>query len=422
MAQDNLVIFRNVVVPSSATAGQASTVGEPSLGNDGTQIFYTGNWYAARSLNNAGAWTYINPFTTPPAADNGFCCDQTVIYDPSRDITLWLLQYIKKSNTNTLRVAVKLGTGGGPYDFFYDLRPGNVASQWGAEWFDYNSAALSNDFLYITSNGFDGATGVWRRAVVFRIPLDLLASGGAMSYNFFSTTSNGSLRCTLGARDVMYFGSHNSGSSLRLFTWRENSNAVSFNDIAVTPWLGGAYSAPGPDGNNWLSRTDPRITAAWQTCGVAGFMWTANRQTGRPRPFIRAVRIDTATKVKIDEPDIWNNGFAYAYPDACSNDAGGVGLTLFRGGGSAFPTHVVGIWNNTANAWQLADSRAGTNGPADTKWGDYLTCRRHSPDGFTFIASGYTLQGGSQRENVEPRYVHFGSQKYTRAVNRWINA
>ncbi len=243
-----------------------------------------------------------------------------------------------------------------------------------------------------------------------------------MSYNFFSTTSNGSLRCTLGARDVMYFGSHNSVSSFRLFTWRESSSAVSFNDIAVTPWVSGAYSAPGPDGNNWLSRTDPRVTAAWQTCGVAGFMWTANRQSGRPFPFIRAVRIDTITKAKIDEPDIWHNGFAYAYPDACSNDAGGTGVTLFRGGGPAFPTHVVGIWNNTTNSWQLADSRAGTNGPADTKWGDYLTCRRHSPDGFTFIASGYTLQGGADRANIEPRYVHFGAQKYTRAVNRWANA
>ena len=55
MALDNLVIFRNVALPSSATSGQTSTVGEPSLGNDGTQIFYTGNWYAARSLNNAGS-------------------------------------------------------------------------------------------------------------------------------------------------------------------------------------------------------------------------------------------------------------------------------------------------------------------------------------------------------------------------------
>jgi hypothetical protein len=422
MAPNDLAIFRNVALPSTATTGQTSTVDEPSLGNDGTQIFYTGNWYAARSLNNAATWTYVNPFTTLPAADGGFCCDQTVIYDPSRDLTIWLLQYVKRNNTNTLRIAVKRGAGGAVYDYFYDLKPGNVNSAWAAEWFDYNSAALSNNFLYVTTNSFDGATNQFRRSVVFRISLDLLAAGSAMSYNHFSTTANGSLRCTLGAREIMYFGSHNGGASIRLFTWPESSTSITTNDIAVTPWVGGVYSAPGPDGNNWLIRTDGRITGAWLSRGIAGFAWTANRQAGRPFPYARIVRINTVTKAVVDQPDIWSGTFAYAYPDFCANDAGDVGLTLFRGGGPIFPSHVVGVRNEATNAWQLADSRAGTNGPADTKWGDYLTCRRHSPDGFTFIASGYTLQGGSDRSKIEPRYVHFGHSKYANAVARWVNA
>ena len=422
MAPNDLAIFRNVAIPSAVTGVQTSTVGEPSVGNGGRQIFYTGNWYAAQSVNNAATWSPVNPFTTPPPADGGFCCDQTVIYDQSRDLTIWLLQYIKKNNTNTLRIAVKRGVGATPFDYFYDLKPGSVNPAWAAEWFDYNSAALSNNFLYVTTNAFDGVADNFRRSVVFRISLDLLAAGTAMSYNNFSTTSNGSLRCTMGARDVMYFGSQNGGSSVRLFTWPETSTAVTFNDVAVTPWTGGSYAAPGPDGNNWLSRTDGRITGAWLSRGVAGFAWTANAQTSRPFPFVRVVRINTVTKTRIDEPDIWSSNFAYAYPDFCANDAGDVGLTLFRGGGQAFPTHVVGVRNETTNAWQLSDTRAGTHGPGDKKWGDYLSCRRHSPDGYTFIACGYTLQGGSTRTNIEVRYVHFGHQKYTPAVARWINA
>jgi hypothetical protein len=408
----NLTILRNVALPASALGGltrQTSTVGEPSLANNGTQIFFTGNWYAARSLDNAGSWSYISPFTTFPSADGGFCCDQTLIYDPSRDITIWLLQYIQQSNTNTLRVAVKKGTGGGVFDFYHDLKPVNVNAAWAGEWFDYNSAALSNNYLYITSNSFKG--DAWQRAVVFRIPLDNLASGGALSYNYFSTTNNGSLRCTLGARDTMYFGSQNGFSQVRVFTWPESSTSVTFHDVNVTSWSGtrGTYSAPGPDGKNWLSRTDGRITGAFLSNGVIWFLWSANTQTGRPMPYVRVVRINAATNALVSEPDIWSSSFAYAYPDGCVNDSGDIGITLFRGGGAIFPSHVVGIWQGATNVWQLADTKAGTNGPQDGKWGDYLTCRRHSPDGQTFIASGYTLQGGGLQSNIEPRYVHFGA-------------
>src|SRR6185436_6630674 len=120
----NLTIYRNLALPSTATGGQTSTVGEPSLANNGNQIYYSGNWYAARSLNNGGSWSYISPFTTFPSADGGFCCDQTQIYDPTRDLTIWLLQYIRQNNTNTLRIAIKKGTGGGIYDYYYDLKPG----------------------------------------------------------------------------------------------------------------------------------------------------------------------------------------------------------------------------------------------------------------------------------------------------------
>jgi hypothetical protein len=123
---------------------------------------------------------------------------------------------------------------------------------------------------------------------------------------------------------------------------------------------------------------------------------------------VRAVRIDEQSKALISEPDIWSNRFAYAYPDGCASDSGVVGITLFRGGGPVYPTHVVGIWLPLLNTWQLVDTKAGTSGPDDRKWGDYLTCRRHAPDGQTFIASGYTLQGGALPSNLELRYVHFG--------------
>jgi ATP-dependent DNA ligase len=38
-----------------------------------------------------------------------------------------------------------------------------------------------------------------------------------------------------------------------------------------------------------------------------------------------------------------------------------------------------------------------------------LSCIAHHADGTQWVASGYTLQGGTSRKNVEPRYVRFRS-------------
>ncbi len=46
MPDGNLVLFRNIGLSDTDTGGQTSTVGEPSLANNGQQLFVTGNWYA----------------------------------------------------------------------------------------------------------------------------------------------------------------------------------------------------------------------------------------------------------------------------------------------------------------------------------------------------------------------------------------
>ncbi|MFS0518436.1 hypothetical protein ACEYW6_27475 [Nostoc sp. UIC 10607] len=219
-----LLIFQNIGLSDAATGGQTSTVGEPSIANSGQRIFVTGNWYATRSLDNGVSWDFISPFNALPPVDDGFCCDQTVLYDYSHDLMFWLLQYVEKNGTNTLRVAVNTsGTLGNNEWYWWDFRPQEVNSQWQGEWFDYNHAALSNNYLYVATNVFRGDN--WTRSVVLRLPLDSLAAGGALNYNYFQSTDNFSLRCAQGARDVMHFGSHNSNSQIRVFSWPENNTA-----------------------------------------------------------------------------------------------------------------------------------------------------------------------------------------------------
>lgn len=244
-----------------------------------------------------------------------------------------------------------------------------------------------------------------------------------MNYDVWSTTQNGSLRCVQGARDTMYFASHNRRDQIRVWTWPENAAQMSVNDVNVSVWNEAVYVARGPDGRNWLNRADGRITGAWVGNGLLGLMWTANSRGSRPNPHVRCVLLREDNKQRISEPDIWSSTWAYAYPAACPNDRGHVGITLFRSSSTVPPSHVVGVLDDFSFPnWSLQVTRNGTNGPADEKWGDYLTCRRHAPDGLTWIATGFTLQGGTNRRNVEPRVVHFGRGRDARAVERWQSA
>jgi hypothetical protein len=404
-----VVFLRNVGLPSAATTGQTSSVGEPSVATQGSDIFFTGNWYGSRSADDGTNWQFVDPFSALPPVDGGFCCDQTVIFATARSMPVWLLQYVNDNVRNTLRIAVHPGAGLDTAGWiFWDLTPAGVDPSFAGEWFDYNHAAVTDRFLYVGTNVFTIADDTFTRSLVFRIPLDSLQDGQPLTFEFFESTDNFSLRCAQGATDTMHIVSHNTLSQVRVFSWPENGTSITATDVDVTSWLAGDYSAPGPDGRNWLGRCDPRITGVWVANGQIGIMWTANRKPpARPLPFVRVVRLDETTKTLVDEPDIWNGQFAYAYPDAYPNANSDVGMTVFRGGGPHHPGHVVGFRQEPEAVWRLRVTRSGTHSPNDGKWGDYLTCRRHAPDADTWIAAGYTLQGGGNRQNIQPRYVHF---------------
>lgn len=393
------------------TGGRTYTVGEPSITNVDQQILVTGNVYASRSDNNGTTWTSLDPASFFPPAQGIFCCDQTLHHDPRRGLTFWLLQYRKTPTGNTLRLAVKRGaTLHEPAWHWWDLVPEQVNPDWRGEWFDYNHAALSDNFLYVVTNAFTFDEHP-TRCVVFRFSLANLADQAQLDVEYFQTLpqDNFSLRCTQGATDTMYFAGHNSSSQIRLFSWAEADNTATFTDIDVTRWIGdnNGYSAPGPDGKNWLGRCDPRITGGWVSNGIIGFMWSVDSTPSRQFPHVRVVRINQEDKHLIDEPDIWSPSFAYAYPDACPNIDGDVAITLFRGGGTLFPSHVVGVWEPTTTSWSLQGIQNGTHGPSDETWGDYLTCRRHTSTEQNWLAIGFTLQGGGGRTNIQPCIAHF---------------
>ena len=399
----SVTLDRNIGLDDTATGTQTSTVGEPTAASNNNDVYVTGNWYASRSSDGGSSWTLVDPFTALPSAAGGFCCDQVALHDRNRGLWIWILQYIEQGGSNVFRVAVSTGPGG-PWTY-WDFAPTDLNSAWaGNGWFDYPDAATTDNHLYITFNVFNTG-GNWLSAVAVKIPLDELASGAALNYQFYVVTTNGSLRLSRGATSDMFLGSHNGQNPVRVFRWPDAQNSsMSHFDVSPAGWSSGAYSAPGP-GGEWLTRTDSRITGAWVAGNHVGFLWTASPSGSRPRPYVKAAVIDASSQSIVAEPDIWHDQVAWAYPAACPNGSGQVGVTLFFGGGPSNPTHVVGFLDG--NAWAVAATAASTNGPTGGKWGDYLSCEVHDGEGGEWVASGYTLQGGNDRSAVEPRYVLF---------------
>jgi hypothetical protein len=400
-----LTLVRNIGLGPTITNGFTATVDEPTAAANQNQLMMTGNWFASTSVNGGTGWAYVDPFSVFPASAGGFCCDQAVLYEPRNQIWLWLLQYVAVTGGNNLfRLAVSRAATFGQW-YYWDFVPTNLNPTWTTMWFDYPDMAFTTNNLFVTINGFVGEN--WQRAFVFRFPLATLAAGTTLNYNWWTTTNNGSLRLSQGASTTMYFGSHNSLSQLRVFEWPDSSNTISWHDVNVRAYSNGPYSSgPAPGGVNWLGRVDERITGAWVGAGVIGFMWTASADSGHPFPFVRVSRINQTTKALVDEPDIWSQQGAWAYPAAAPNSTGQVGFSAVYGGlTNHHPAHAVGV--RTATAWNAVLTASSTNDPSSPAWGDYLSCIPLQPGSTHWVASGYTMQGGSDRTNVVPLYVEF---------------
>ena len=194
---------------------------------------------------------------------------------------------------------------------------------------------------------------------------------------------------------------------MTVFRWPESDAAPSSFDVNVTRWVRGTLVSQTPDGSNWLRRGDGRITAGWAADGKIGALWMSNAQGTRPNPFLRAVCIDPTTESLIAEPDLWTPHFALGYPSAGVNAEGEVGLSFFYGGGNAFVNHAVGRLDLNTLRWSLRSAVRGDSGPADNKWGDYLSCRPDPGNSAGWVAAGFTLQGGRTRSFIQPHLVYF---------------
>ncbi len=407
---------------SEVATSQRSSTNEPSVANIGNTVFYTGNWYAARSTDGGQTFSYVNPYTNFPSVNNGFCCDQVVDYVPNQDMVIWGLQYNRDANTGTLRIARAVGASDVANNVwtYYDFTPQDFGFANG-NWMDFPNITLGATNVYFTSNVFSttcpGGNCPFTGSVVWRIPRTQLAAGGGITFDYLTQTNVGSLRATEGAGTTMYWGSWLNTSTLRIFHWDDGSGTIFWDDVspnAFTFMTRGSGVAGTTDGTNWAAFGDSRILGAWVANGIIGFMWGARQDGTFPYPYTIIARFNQTTRALVTQNQVWNAGYAWLFPTASVNSAQNLAGLLVAGGGTLFPLTNIWIVDDVQSSFQpisLYYAIGSNAGPSSNRWGDFHTVRPHKNQPNSWVASTYGLIGGGANSNTVPTYLWFGRER-----------
>jgi uncharacterized protein YjbI with pentapeptide repeats len=412
--EGDLSVVLRTELTDPARASLAGHVDSPSVAMNGQVVFYTGNWYAALSIDGGKIFQYLDPFRAFPDPPNqSFCCDQVVDYIPSIDMFVWLLQYDLKPalphSGNIVRLAFAKSTDvkAGKWRL-YDISSKSIGQP--SAYIDYASLAVGASNLYVTMNTFT-STGQSAGAAVMRIPFEGISSGQITEDHFVSAELN-SFRVAQNCGTTAYFAAHQDTSTLAVFAWDEAQPQPVKSQIGVARWIGGSgYDSKDPDGTRWLDRLDSRITGATLTGNELWLAWSVNKAIGqKPQPFVQIARVNIQDMKLIENKNLSDPDSAIAYPALATNASNEVAVSYMIGGGTRYPSHAVAFLTGSFGRFTTSGDRGPRQGDFGGQMGDYLTVRPVFPDRRLFVAAGYTLRGKGDASggDATPQVVIFG--------------
>ena len=418
----NPVIFGTYTLNTSVSPASANAA-DISGGDSGDVVMMTGNWYAQYSTDGGNTFTTINPTTIfPNTLAGGFCCDQIIQYAPSIDRFIWLLQYSQAgSGINAYRLA-----SASPQDIidsnctawtYWDLTSGSFNI--GTDWMDYPSLSLGNNSLYISFDVLDTTpdSTADNGLLIVRVPLDEIQQSITINYWYTNPADSAvawGSNVSQNTGNEVFWGGHIDNSTIRVFSWAENSNTYFWRSVDVRNWPNNTLSSTGPNGNNWFGWGFPNnaIIGITRRQNEVWMAWTASSGDGGsggfnfPHPHVQVVKINIGDYSVIEQMQVWNPDLAFGYPSLTTNSDNEVGIVLgWGGGGSLNANSAVGImgdfvvWYRDGSTW------------THTRWGDYVTARQSAPDGRLFAGFGFVIIQDATTtagHRFDPYFVRFG--------------
>ena len=406
--------------------GTTSVVGSPSAASNGYVVFQTGNWFASLSTDGGQNFRYIDPRNAFKNTYGGFCCNQWVVYDPSRDLFLWALLYAPDSNQGDFKLAAATTSQVARGEWMVWNFPADSGQQW-----ESLQLEVSPSYAYLSANQFNLAGDTFLKAVVMRVPLDDLLAGGGLSVDAYPT-SNFAPRLASGTGKIMYFASHNNTSQIRIFQWDQLSTTVTAKDVNIPAWTDQGYTCISPDGSNWCGSADGRVQTGWIKDGTVTFMWNAANGGGFLHPYIDAVRLNTSDLSIVSgiqgQPIIYTTEGSFLYPSAVPNSRGDIGLAFYYSNNTSDPNKYVypslagSLWDDFSDpppGWKFYLITAGKASPTNpdgsprNAWGNYLSTRPFYPNALAWQVGGSVLIGCGYDggDCAKPFYAIFGRER-----------
>jgi hypothetical protein len=422
---------RNTVSQSfSGTLAEPSTANEEAFDGNPSGIVYAGNQngrggYRSRGTNRGGSFTHENAPGGPTDAPN-LCCDWDVVHDNTRNVMFTSTLYVNAGDTNGLvRIFVRSNVEAGD-NCFYDFNPTGATNILP----DYPHIAMSNNFLYLTTNTI--TNGAWAGAQAYRLNPTQMAACQSVNFSVFTYTGTQGQRVFTpaeGATTEMFFATPEvdgaTSDTFRLFRWREADAGPT---SIVSTVQNSNFTDPdcrGGTGNFDFVRAQDTSTLGFGTRGAVGggrvtFFWPVGPDASHTQGHVNGASWRTSDLVRDASPVIFNNGSCFAFPVVGSNARGELGLSIANGGqaggGGVAAQGWVGVDDDDSSGIFFPTVfivATGTHNRSDGRYGDYLTVRsnhRHDSCNSQWVATAYSLDGGNTSSaDVNARYVEFRS-------------
>ncbi len=404
------------VTPASTNAADISGA------DAGEVVMITGNFYADYSTDGGQTFTSINPTAVfPNTLAGGFCCDQVVQYIPSINRFVWLMQYRSTgAGDNAYRLAAA-----SPQDIidsnctqwtYWDFT--SAIFGFGTDWMDYPSLGVGDNSLYLSFDVLDTVADntADNGLVIARLPLDAIAASATI--NFWFTSPADSLvawgsNASQNTGDEVFWAGHIDNSTMRVFSWHEDSTTYFWRSVEVANWPNGTRTSLGPNGNNWFQKVFPNnaVIGVTRQNDLIWFAWMASSGDGGnggfnfPHPHVQVAKVRVGSYELVEQMTIWNEDFAFGYPCFATNSDNEVGVALgWGGGGNRNANSAVGFMGDYVVYFR--DESTWTH----TRWGDYVSVRQASPDGRVFAGFGYVILADAATTagyRFEPYFVRF---------------
>jgi hypothetical protein len=366
---------------------------------------YTGNWFAAYSVDNGSTFQSMDPWGLCAAHGETLCCDQVVIYIPRINQFAWLLQTAAGNYVLAVASPQEIESSHGT-SWASWLIPANRFGVSGAQ-ADYPEVAVGDNYLYVTFNL------IGNHSIGLRLSLAEIHARGSLFLIYFAASSNYWMRPVQSTESTGYFVAENSASQLRVFAWPERADVINYFDVDIATIPTDDFPTPMPSGGQWLgptSKVDWHIYGATRTGSHIWVAWNGARKiSGQTSntfdyPHIGIAIIDVHSKKLVEQRYIWNHEHGFAWPSLATNAYGDVGLSFCWGGNRWDPQYGVAVLTDPDDTFVSA-----TGGKTAGAGGHYTSVREEFPDVDRFCGAGFNqiLPTGTDQGVNHPHYVLF---------------